>query len=250
MISTIASTLLCAQEITQESIAQQLESKRVNVSKVSSFMPDISLIVDVSYTNQSFDEDQHTDHLEIPGFVYGGAADHSEHMHAPLAGEDGFNLNYAELTLGASVDTYFDLLGVFHLTEDDFEIEEAYARTRALPYHLKAKIGKFKSNFGYLNSKHEHNFNFSDMPLIYISLLGDHGINEAGAQLQYVMPVPVYVMVGIEALEGENEQSFGVDEFEGVDKVSAPGLWVGYVKSSFDLGGGTLLGGVSIAKRR
>ncbi len=248
MMSAAVSTLLCAQEITQESIAQQLESKKVNTPKESGFMPDISLIVDVGYTHQSFDEDKHTDHLEIPGFIHGGADEHSDHMHTPLAGEDGFNFNYAELVIGASVDNYFDLKGVFHLSEDDFEIEEAYASTRALPYHLQAKIGKFKSDFGYLNNKHEHSFNFSDMPLIYMSLLGDHGINEVGAQVQYVMPLPVYVMAGIEALQGDNEQSFGVDAFQDVDEVSAPGLWVGYLKSSFDLGGGTLLGGVSIAK--
>jgi len=257
MISAIASTLLCAQETTQESIEQQLESKKVNAPKENGYMPDLSLIVDVSYTNQSFDEDQHTEHLEIPGFVHGGGHDHGGHSHTSLAGNDGFNLNYAELTMGASVDNYFDLKGVFHLTEDDFEIEEAYATTRALPYHLQAKIGKFKSDFGYLNNKHHHNYNFSDTPLIYQSLLGDHGITEIGAQLQYVMPLPVYVMAGIEALNGENEQSFGVDafsphdadeDFEGVEKVSQPGLWVGYLKSSFDVAGGTLLGGVSIAK--
>ncbi|WP_373033217.1 hypothetical protein [Sulfurovum sp.] len=257
MMSAAVSTLLCAQEITQESIAQQLENKKVKAAKESGFMPDLSLVVDTSYTDQSFDEDGHADHLEIPGFVHGGGHDHADHGHSSLAGEDGFNFNYAELTIGASVDNYFDLKSVFHITEDDFEVEEAYATTRALPYHLQAKIGRFKSDFGYLNNKHHHNYNFSDMPLIYQSLLGDHGLREDGAQLQYVMPLSVYVMVGIEALEGENEQSFGVDsfspynageDFNGVDKVSSPGLWVGYVKSSFDMAGGTLLGGLSMAK--
>ncbi len=257
MMSAVVSTLLCAQEITEQSIEQQLESKKIKSHTTEGFMPDISLIVDLSYTKQSFDEDQHTEHLEIPGFVHGGGDDHSEHAHSSLAGEEGFSLNYAELVIGASVDKYFDLKGVFHLTEDDFEIEEAYATTQSLPYHLQAKLGKFKSDFGYLNNKHKHNYNFSDSPLIYQSLLGDHGLNEIGAQLQYVLPLPVYVMVGIEALNGENEQSFGTDgfvphdageEFNGVDSVSKPGLWVGYLKSSFDIAGGTLLGGVSMAK--
>ena len=257
MMSAVVSTLLCAQEITEESIEQQLESKKVKSTKESGFMPDLSLVVDVSYTDRSFDEDHHTEHLEIPGFVHGGGHDHGDHGHTSLAGEDGFNFNYAELTIGASVDNYFDLKAVFHMTEDDFETEEAYATTRTLPYHLQAKIGKFKSDFGYLNHKHRHNYNFFEMPLIYQSMLGEHGITETGAQLQYVMPLPVYVMVGVEALEGANEQSFGTDalsphnvveDFYGVDEVSQPGLWVGYVKSSFDIGGGTLLAGVSMAK--
>lgn len=247
MISTVAVTLLSAEQQTQDLIMQQLESMKTKDTTTSGFMPDISLIVDASYNHISFDEDGHTDHLEIPGFVHGGADEHSDHMHTPLAGDDGFNFNYAELSIGASVDSYFDLLSVFHLTEDDFEVEEAYATTRTLPYHLRAKIGKFKSDFGYLNNKHEHNFNFAKMPLIYMSLLGDHGINEVGAQLQYVLPLPVYLMAGIEALEGDNEQSYGVEGFQDVEDVSTPGLWVGYLKTSFDLGGGTLLGGVSIA---
>lgn len=257
MMSAIVATLLSAEQETQDSIMQQLESMKTNTTTNNGFMPDISLIVDTGYTHQSFDEEGHTDHLEIPGFIHGGADAHADHMHTSLAGEEGFTLNYAELSIGASVDNYFDLLGVFHLSEDDFEIEEAYARTRNLPYHLQAKVGKFKSDFGYINNKHEHFFNFSGMPLIYMSLLGDHGINDVGAQLQYVMPLPVYVMAGIELLQGDNEQSFGTDafmphdadeDFNGIDKVDAPGYWVGYLKSSFELGGGTFLGGVSMAK--
>lgn len=257
MISAVTATMLFAQESTQISLAQQLEDKKVKSAKSSSFMPDISLIVDVSYNNISFDEEGHTEHLEIPGFVHGGGHDHDDHGHTSLAGEDGFNFNYAELVIGASVDNYFDLKGVFHLTEDDFEVEEAFATTRSLPYHLQAKIGKFKSDFGYLNNKHRHNYNFYESPLIYQALLGDHGLNEIGAQLQYVVPLPVYVMAGVELLNGENEQSFGTESFHphyagedfvGVDEVSQPALWVGYLKSSFDIAGGTLLAGASMAK--
>jgi len=254
---TLVPALLCAQNTTEVSLETLLESKKVKVSKSESFMPNISLIVDASYTQQSFEEDHHIEHLEIPGFAHGGGHSHGGHSHAPLAGNDGFNLNYAELTLDASVDTYFDLKGVFHLTEDTFEIEEAFATSRSLPYNLQIKIGKFKSDFGYLNNKHHHNYNFSDMPLIYKSLLGDHGINEEGIQFQYVLPLPIYVLGGVEVLKGENEQSFGShafaphhagEDFEGIEKVSQPGLWLGYIKSSFDVGDGTILAGISMAK--
>jgi len=223
---------------------------------------------------QSFDEDQHTEHLGLPGLVHGGGHEHEGHSHAALAGNDGFNLNYAELTIGASVDKYFDLKGVFHLTEDDFEIEEAFATTSSLPYHLRLKLGKFKSNFGYLNNKHHHNYNFSDMPLIYSTLLGDHGLTEQGFQVQYVLPTSHYVMVGLEALKGENERTFGNEGFtigtegheehEGhddhdeeeaheeltatIDDGKFPGIFVAYAKTSFDIGDGTLLAGVSMAK--
>jgi hypothetical protein len=258
MLSAVASAMLFAQETTEQSIEEQLASKKINSEKsTSGYMPDLSLIMDVSYNNISFDEEGHTDHLEIPGFVHGGGGGHDDHGHTSLAGEEGFNFNYAELVIGASVDNYFDLKGVFHLTEDDFEIEEAFATTRSLPYHLQLKIGKFKSDFGYLNNKHRHNYNFYETPLVYQALLGDHGINEVGFQLQYVVPAPHYVMLGIELLEGENEQSYGNEgfaphdadeDFDGVDDTDFPGLWLGYIKTSLDVGGGTLLAGASIAK--
>jgi len=281
IMSAIASTMLFAQETTQQSLQEQLANKKVSpyVEK-SGYMPDISLIVDASYTHQSWDEEGHTDELELPGFVHGGGHDHDGHSHTSLAGDDGFNFNYAELTIGASVDKYFDLKGVFHITEDDFEVEEAFATTRSLPYHLQLKLGKFKSDFGYLNNKHHHNYNFYEMPLVYSAILGDHGLTEQGFQLQYVVPADQYIMVGLEAFKGENERSFGYEGFtlgedghdhdehdeheeegddeehdeheEGhmtsVDDTDFPSLWVAYAKTSFDIGGGTLLAGVSMAQ--
>ena len=71
LMSAVVSTLLCAQEITQESIAQQLEDKKIKSAKSSSYMPDISLIVDVSYNNISFDEEGHKSALEYMKKIYG-----------------------------------------------------------------------------------------------------------------------------------------------------------------------------------
>jgi hypothetical protein len=246
MLSVATATLLSAQEMSAESITEQLENEKIAAPTKSGFMPDISLIVDVGYTKESLDFDD--EHLEIPGLVHGGGDMHEGHSHTQLAGNDGFDLNYAELSIGASVDNYFDLMSVFHITEDDIEIEEAYATTTNLPYHLKAKIGKFKSDFGYLNVKHAHNYNFVESPLIYQALLGDHGINEKGIQLQYIIPSSVYMMVGVEMLRGENEQSFGTEGFLDVEDVSQPSLWLGYLKTSFDIADGTLLAGVSMAQ--
>ncbi|HSR73213.1 MAG TPA: hypothetical protein VLL31_00080 [Sulfurovum sp.] len=247
MISAIAATLMYAQEM---SIEEELASQKTKPKATQNdYMPNISLILDASYTKESLDID--TEHVEIPSFVHGGG--HDEHAHTPLVGNDGFNLNYAELVMSSSVDNYFDLIGVFHMTEDDIEIEEGYVVTTSLPYHLRAKIGKFRSDFGYLSNKHEHAYSFQKLPLIYNALLGDHAINEEGLQLQYVLPTDIYTMAGVELLRGENEQSFGVEGFtppdlSTVEEPSQPSLVVGYLKTSFDIGGSTILGGVSIAK--
>ena len=251
--SAVLATVLYANEL---SIDEELENQKVEtVKKSNGMMPSISLIVDMGYTTRNFDNENTTEHIEIPGLVHGGGDEHEGHSHTSLAGDDGFTLNYAELSLGASIDNYFDLKGIFHITQDAIEIEEAYATTTSLPWNLRGRVGKFNSNFGYLNEKHHHSYSFNDIPLIYNALLGGHGLNDIGVQLQYVLPFNTYTMVGLEVLEGTNEQSFGVDGFSptdanetfaGVEGTDTP-LVVGYIKTSFDIAGGTLLAGASVA---
>ena len=62
-------------------------------------------------------------------------------------------------------------------------------------------------------------------------------------------------MAGFEVLQGENEQMFGnesvdIEELTGIEEdhiegTDAPSLYVGYVKSSFDIGDTTIFGGLS-----
>ncbi len=223
----------------------------------SSFIPDFSLIVDTSYVSRS-KKDEELTHLEIPGIAHGVMAAHSHgdgHSEAPINANDGFNLNYAELAMQSVVDPYFSLTGIFHLTEDNFEIEEVFGETTSLGYGLKAKIGKFRSGFGRINEQHQHVQDFSDMPLIYVAFLGEHGINDIGAQVQWTLPTDIFVKLGFEVLQGKNPSMYGTDSIspEGdtetiaVNSPSQPNLLVGYVKSSFDIDTTTFLYGASIA---
>lgn len=239
---------LMAQNFNEAQILEKLQNKKEKSFDQKSFTPDISLILDASMVSRNI-ADSETGHLEIPGLTHSHAGhDHAGHSHAPMHEKKGFNLNYAELSMYSAVDPYFDLAGVFHIGESSFEIEEAYVTTRDLPYHLKVKIGKFKSAFGYLNDKHHHTYSFADIPMIYDALLGSHGLNEKGVQLQYVLPTSLYLMAGVELLRGENEQSFGESAFADIEAADQPNLIVGYLKTSFDAGeGGTLLAGVSLA---
>jgi hypothetical protein len=216
-----------------------------------SFLSKVSLIGDFSLVDNSKD----TKHLSVPGFTHAHGSD-SGHSHASLNEKDGLNLNYAELSLSSSVDNYVDLTAIFHLSEDDFEIEELYATTKGLPANLNLKVGKFLSDFGRLNVQHHHYWNFADQPLIYNVFLGEHGLNEKGLALNWIAPTPFYLNFGAEVFNGENESSFGRDaithpddEEDVVFKESDQGsLKVGYIKTSTDIGNLTLLGGVSIAK--
>lgn len=220
----------------------------------SQYIPDVSLVLDVSYVNRDYDPDE-VAHLEIPGIAEGilGSHSHDGNTEATYNANEGFNLNYAELVLSSSVDPYFAMQGVFHFSENGVEIEEAYFTSTALEHGLRFKGGKFNSNFGYLNQQHQHTWDFADMPLVYQSFFGMHGINEIGAQLQWTAPTPFYLMAGIEVLQGNNEQMFGNATIEDVNGTvlskgaTPPSLYVGYLKSSFDVGDTTFLGGVSFA---
>jgi len=97
------------------------------------FVPAISFIMDVSYLNRNIDDFESVG-FEIPGFLHAGHSDGHSHSGSLLNGDKGFNFNYAELSLFATVDPYFDLFTSFHLGEDHFEVEEAYVTTRKLPY--------------------------------------------------------------------------------------------------------------------
>lgn len=215
----------------------------------SKFVPDISLVLDSSYVDRSV-KDAEIGHLGLDGIAHSlyGSHEHGEHSHSGYNTSNGFNLNYAELVMSSSVDPFFEMNGIFHYSEEGVEIEEAYVTSTALEYGLRARFGKFNSNFGYLNEQHHHYWDFNDMPLVYEGFLGMHGLNEKGIQLQYTAPTDLYLMGGIEVLNGENEQMFGNNEIEGIAEAKdGSTLSIAYIKTAFDIGGTSVLTGLSYA---
>jgi len=219
----------------------------------SQFMPDISMIVDMSYASRNKDQDALAG-LVIPGVIedyYGQEeGDGHGHAHSAYSSDNGFNFNYAELVMSANVDPNFSLDTVFHFTENDVSIEEAYFTNTTALDGLRIRGGKLLSEFGRLNQQHHHFWDFNDMPLVHQAFVGNEGLNEVGLQLQYTLPFEEYVMIGGEILQGDNEKSFGNDTLttsndEEVKGASAPSLLVGYLKGSFDIGDTSVLPGVS-----
>ena len=201
-----------------------------------SFLPDIALILDGSAVGRNVNNSTYESYY-MPGFSEYVAGEESE---IPFNKNRGFNFNYAELALHSTVGPYFDADAIFHLHPDAFEIEEAYITSRALSYGLRAKAGKFRSEFGRINAIHQHAWKFTSQPLAFEALLGVEGINDAGVQLQWVLPTDTYLMAGFEAMQGSNDVSFGDTEKNN--------LYIGYLKSSFDLTDTTtVLAGTSIA---
>ncbi len=258
MKKIVLTSMLCA-GMAYGDIAQLLEEEKRTFDN-SKYIPDISLITDVSYVDRSIKDDE-LSHLGLPGIAHGLFAEHAHggSNEATYNANQGFNFNYAELILSSSVDPFFSMDGTFHFSQEGVEVEEAYFTSTALGHGLRLRGGKLLSNFGYVNAQHHHYWDFGDMPLVYESFLGTHGINELGAQLQWTAPTPFYLMAGFEVLQGENEQMFGNESIEledvwasvgeeHIEGTDAPSLYVGYVKSSFDIGDTTIFGGLSYAQ--
>jgi len=220
---------------------QQKSQKAVNTSasfSQNAYLPAIALILNMSAVGRNVKNSDYANYA-LPGFIASGDAE------MPFNKERGFNFNYAEVAMNSTVDPYFDAFAIFHLHPDQLEIEEAFVRTRALPFGLRVKAGKFKSAFGRLNEKHQHSWHFDEQAIIYKALFGPDSISDAGVQVQWVAPTDTYLMVGAEAMQGANDRTFGDSANNGVERNN---LYVGYVKSSVDVGDDlSILGGVSVA---
>ncbi|MDH7598265.1 MAG: TonB-dependent receptor [Sedimentisphaerales bacterium] len=158
------------------------------------------------------------------------------HAHEHHQVEGGFNMRHMEISLSAYVDPYFKGTAIAAILEHGAEMEVAQMEALGLPYGLGLKAGKFFSDMGYLNPKHSHEWDFVDQPLVYRLLLGEHGLNEIGAQVSWLAPTPFYMLFGMEALQGKNEQSFSYIGGDPLPVRDGPRFCVGWLKVAPTLG--------------
>jgi hypothetical protein len=195
--------------------------------------PAISVILDTEYYHSTLSQAE-LQSRSTPGFI----------GPPPPPFEEGFNLRSVELGFFAPVDPYFNLYATLPVTEDGIVLEEAYFVTTSLPAGLQVKGGKFKSGFGRFNAFHPHAWDFVDAPVAYQLFFGGEGegLIERGVQLTYLPNLPIYTILGVEVLQGDNDTLFGPD--------GGPHAYTGFVKSSLDFGsnhsilfGGSVVGG-------
>ena len=206
------------------------------VAAVQSMNPDISVIADTMYYNDSSRDGMPEIMENLIGFGHShGGGGHEGHHHGSL--DRGFNLREVELAFSAAVDPYFKGYSMVSFSDDGAEIEEAFIETTCLPWGFQLKGGKFFSNFGRINSQHPHSWDFVDKPLIYQTTMGYHGIDEKGVQLSWLAPLPFHLLLGVEALQGENEQMFNYIGGSELPSHDGPRLWLGWLKFSPGLPG-------------
>ena len=200
---------------------------------VQSLNPDVSAIID-TYAHA---DNAHGGIGHVTGEMSGFGHSHGDGEHHHHGVEEGINLRHVELQLSAEIDPYFKGSVIAAVDEDGAELETAEMETTALPWGLKLRGGKFYSDFGYLNAKHSHEWDFVDQPLVYQLLLGSHGLNDKGLQLTWLVPTPFYLLAGAEVFQGDNELMYAYHGEEPLPGHDGPRLGVGWLKFGPNLPG-------------
>jgi hypothetical protein len=127
------------------------------------------------------------------------------------------NLQSVEGVLGFEFDPYIDgsVVAVGFLDEDDQidgEIEEAYARIKAIPGGFTLKGGRFLAEYGRINRQHLHQWSTVDYPLANGRFLGEHGLQGDGGQVSWLLPLPVYSEVFLGAVQVPSDEHDHAEE--------------------------------------
>jgi hypothetical protein len=223
------------------------------VSSGQAFNPAISVIPDVAYYYDRQRGQAGNIVASADGFAAQGHSHADAHEHGHATVEQGFNLREMELAFSGAVDPYFDVWATLAVSPDAVEAEEVYVQTRRLLPGLQLRAGKFFSGVGYVNKQHPHQWDFVDQALPFAALLGGN-LAETGLQLTWLPGLPVYTLVGVEALQGDGER-LSNQESEHYPAVfaaaSGPRLFTGFLKVAPDLGFSHVLqGGVSVGRSR
>ncbi len=83
-------------------------------------------------------------------------------------------------------------------------IEELYATVfRGLPLDLNVRFGKYRVEFGKLNTMHPHAWPFVTQPLVAERFFGEEGLNDLGISLSILLPTgDIYSKLTVDLLRG------------------------------------------------
>jgi hypothetical protein len=160
-----------------------------------------------------------------------------------------FFVRTVEMNFFGQVDPYARAAVVLEAGEEvsgdertfDVSLREAHFTLLTLPFGTQLKVGKVLNRFGVINAIHEDAFPQPDRPDVLTQFFGEEGLNETGAELTWVAPLPFYLELLGGIFNGQNEVAFGSDTFR------FP-LVTGRVVTFFDLGDfGALQVGGSVA---
>lgn len=115
-----------------------------------------------------------------------GAVGHNNVNPQPAA-----ELHESEVGLQAIVDPYARADFFISFGETGVNVEEGFLTFTSLPGGVVAKVGKFRSAFGKVNTLHAHVLPWTDRPLVTQNLVaGEDGIDDAGFSVTRILPAP------------------------------------------------------------
>jgi hypothetical protein len=137
------------------------------------------------------------------------------------------------------------------------EVEELYATIlRGLPLNLNLRAGKYRLEFGRLNSVHPHAYSFVNQPLPHTEFLGEEGLNDMAIRASFVIPTgKLYTELMGAILKGDilgAEEESGEESLAKVARTTdeetriKPGYLARLATSAAVSENGELAGGVSV----
>lgn len=111
--------------------------------------------------------------------------------HNPVDNQPSFQVKETEISFQAVVDPYARADVFVSISNEGVELEEGYITFLHLPLDLLVKAGKFKAQFGKVNTLHPHVLPWADEPLPLANLLGsEEGWNDAGLSVAKLIELP------------------------------------------------------------
>ncbi len=111
--------------------------------------------------------------------------------HNPVDNQPSLQSKETEISFQAIVDPYAKADVFVSISNDGVELEEGYVTFLHLPFDLLVKAGKFKAQFGKVNTLHAHVLPWADEPLPLINLLGsEEGWNDSGLSVAKLIELP------------------------------------------------------------
>jgi len=111
--------------------------------------------------------------------------------HNPVDPQPAFQSQESEISFQAIVDPYARADLFLSFSNSGVDVEEGYITFLHLPWDLLVKAGKFKAQFGKINTLHLHVLPWPDEPLPMVNLLGSsEGWADEGVSASKVIPLP------------------------------------------------------------
>ena len=146
--------------------------------------------------------------------------------HNPVQPSPAFQVQESEVSLQAVVDPYARADLFLSFSNDGVEVEEGYVTFLTLPWQLQAKAGRFKMQFGKVNTFHLHVLPWVDEPLPITDILLQPQFESwagDGISLSRLIELPA--------------DTFSEAFFQVIDGTSGDGLFIGPAKGDLTYNG-------------